>query len=123
MFDIVGFCSINPKATTCKAENPEEFIGQICAVFEFAADGGVLVLNPQGTALAMFDKKDVWKSFKCNIFNGVVVPHNLNPIEKAAYAMQRITRKGGYNHIVRQMVIVASLHKGVLNDNFLFQKQ
>lgn len=66
MNDIVGFVHINKNATTCKgAKNPSEFIGQTCPVMEFGVDDCVLVLNPQSTALAMFDKEDVYRSFKC----------------------------------------------------------
>lgn len=125
MQDIVGFVHINKNATTCKgAINPSEFIGKTCAVMEFSKiDGCVLVLNPQSTALAMFDKQDVYRKFECNYINGVVVPPNLNLIEQITYVTAAQNRKGGYNALLRNMVIEASLMKGKFHDSFLWAKQ
>jgi len=75
MNQIVGFVHIDKNATTCAgAKNPNEFIGQTCAVMEFDSDGGVLCLNPQQTALAMFDKEDVYRSFKCIVSGNTICP-------------------------------------------------
>ena len=124
MNDIVGFVHIKKDATTCKgAEFPAEFYGQNCAVMEFGFDDCVLVLNPQGTALAMFDKEDVRSSFKCGYSNGVVTPPGLNMMEQMMYVAKAQTRKGGYNNIVREMVIASSLHKNQFNDGFIWQMQ
>lgn len=124
MNDIVGFVHINKNATTCKgAENPNEFINKICAVVEFGVDECVLVLNPQSTALAMFDKEDVYRSFKCGYSNGVVTPPNLEMMEKMMYVMKAQHRKGGYNKLICNMVIEASLMKGKFYDSFLWAKQ
>ncbi len=124
MNDIVGFAHIKKNATTCKgAENPDEFLGHTCAVMEFGVDDCVLVLNREGTALAMFDKEDVTASFTCGYKEGIVTPPNLNFIEQMAYVVKAQNRKGGYNHIVREMVISASLHKNKFNDGFIWQLQ
>lgn len=125
MTDIVGFVTIKKNATTCKgAKNPNEFIGKDCAVMEFGVDDSVLVLNPQSTALAMFDKEDVYRSFKCSgLVGGVVCPPNLNEIDKLTYMSKALSRKGGYNNLVMNMVIQASLMKGEFTDNFLWQLQ
>jgi len=124
MNHIVGFVHINKNATTCKgAKNPNEFIGQTCAVMEFDGDGGVLCLNPQGTALAMFDKEDVYRSFKCGYSNGIVTPPNLEMLEQMMYVAKAQQRKGGYNWLVRNMVIEASLMKNNFHDNFLWAMQ
>jgi len=124
MNDIVGFVHINKNATTCKgAENPTEFIGQTCAVMEFDREGGVLCLNPQSSALAMFDKEDVYRSFECGYSNGIVTPPNLEMVEQMMYVMKAQQRKGGYNGLVRNMVIGASLAKGKFHDSFLWALQ
>jgi hypothetical protein len=124
MNDIVGFVHINKNATTCKgAKNPNEFIGQTCAVMEFGVDNSVLVLNPQSTALAMFDKEDVYRSFKCGYSNGIVTPPNLEILEQMMYVVKAQQRKGGYNRLVRNMVIEASLMKGKFHDSFLWAMQ
>ncbi len=124
MNDIQGFAEIRKDAKTCKgAENPSEFIGQTCRVLEFGFDGCVLVLNPNNTALAMFDKEDVQRSFKCDYLNGVILPPGLDFFKKMEYVGRTINRKGGYNSLLMNMVIQASLMKGEFNDNFLWQKQ
>jgi hypothetical protein len=124
MNNIVGFCTIDKNATSCAgAENPNEFIGKDCAVMEFTDYGDVLVLNPQGTALAMFEKKDVYRKFKCGYVNGIVTPPNLDLIGQMAYVGKATMRKGGYNTILKNMVIVASLSKGEFYDNFLWELQ
>lgn len=124
MNTIEGFVRISSKATTCNgAKNPAEFIGKTCAVMEFADDGGVLVLNPEGTALAMFDKEDVVRSFKCTYADGVVMPPGLDVLERILYLTRVQERKGGYSPILRNMVIEASLMKGVFTDAFLWQLQ
>lgn len=121
---IEGYCIINKNATTCKgAENPNEFIGKTCAIMSFGIDESVLVLNPQHTALAMFDKEDIYSKFKCGVINGVITPPGLSWIEQGHYVLKAQSRKGGYNHILANMVIVASLQKGEFYDIFLWQKQ
>ena len=123
--DIVGFVTIKNNATTCKgAENPNDFIGKDCPVMEFGVDDCVLVLNPKGTALAMFDKEDITRKFKCSgLVSGVICPPNLNEMDKLMYMSKALGRKGGYNNLVMNMVIQASLMKGEFTDNFLWQLQ
>jgi hypothetical protein len=124
MNDIVGFCQIKKDATTCKgAKNPNEFIGQTCSVLEFGVDDCVMVLNPQGTALAMFDKEDVLTSFKCIVSGNTICPPNQHPLETMVYVGKCIERKGGYNSLLKNMVIQSSLIKGEFHDNFLWQLQ
>lgn len=123
--DLAGFAHINRNATSCKgAKKPEEFIGHTCAVMEFDCDGGALVLNPQGTAMAMFDKEDIYRKFECGgIVSDVVCPPNVNELEKMMYVAKCLGRKGGYNQLVRNMVIEASLMKGKFHDSFLWALQ
>lgn len=124
MIEIKGFCEIKIDATTCKgAKNPNEFTGEVCRVMDFGCDDSVLVLNPKGTALAMFDKEDVLRSFKCSYFNGVVLPPNLDLEEKLVFHYKLTTRKGGYNNLLANIVIANSLIKGEYDDRFLFAKQ
>ena len=124
MNNIVGFADIKKNATTCKgAENPLDFIGKTCYVMEFGVDDCVLVLNPSGTALVMFDKEDVARSFKCGYSNGIVTPPDLDMFNEMMYVTKAQTRKRGYNKIVCGMVIQSSLMKGSFNDNFLWALQ
>lgn len=122
--DIVGFVDIKRDATTCKgAEKPDEFIGKTCPVMEFDSEGGALVLNPKGTALAMFDKQDIYRSFKCGYTSGVVTPPDLDMMEQIMYVAKAQSRKGGYNNLLSNMVIQASLMKGEFHDSMLWAKQ
>lgn len=124
MMNIVGFVDIKNDATTCKgAIIPSDFIGKTCPVIEFDADGGVLVSNPKGTALAMFDKQDIYRSFKCGYVNGVVTPPNIDMVNQMMYVTKVQTRRGGYNNLLSQMVIRASLMKGEFHDSFVWEKQ
>ncbi len=90
---------------------------------EFAKDGGVLVISSDAEELAMFNKEDVVRKFECSVETDFVLPPNLDHFEKIAYKAKCMSRKGGYNHIVKEMVIASSLHKGEFNDGFLWQLQ
>lgn len=122
--EIVGYAQVRSDAKTCKgAKNPLEFLGKVCSVMEFGVDGCFLVLSPSGTALAMFDKEDIEKKFKCTMSGGTICPPNLSSLEILSYVAKCRDRKGGYNRILRDMVITASLSKGEFHDNFLWQLQ
>jgi hypothetical protein len=71
----------------------------------------------------MFDKIDVYRSFKCGYSNGIVTPPNLEMLEQMMYVAKAQQRKGGYNGLIRNMVIEASLMKGKFHDSFLWAMQ
>ncbi len=122
--DIQGYCLINKNAKNFISYLPlSEFINGPVRVMEFCVDGGVMVINAEATGLATFDKCDVVRSFKCGSFGEVVTPPGMNALEKMTYAMKANSRKGGYNYIVRQMVVASSLHKGEFSDSLIWQKQ
>ncbi len=121
---VVGYADIKKDAMTCSgAKNTSEFIGQTCLVMEFTPEGDVLVMNPAGTALAMFDACDVSRKFECKESGQYILPPNLNIMAEMAYMTKLMNRKGGWSQIVKQLVIAASLHKGEYSDGFLFQIQ
>ena len=83
-------------------------------------------LDPAGFRRALVDVRsmdDVYRHFLCDEYGGVLLPCGLSTGEKMIQSMLRLTRKGGYNELLRKMVIVTSLHKGEFNDDFLFAKQ
>jgi hypothetical protein len=122
--NIAGYAHIDKNATTCNgATEPKEFTGHTCTVIEFDSEGGALVLNPQGTAMAMFDKKDIYRKFECGREGNIITPPNLDELSKMFYVAKCMNRKGGYNNLLSQMVIEASLMKGKFTDNFLWQLQ
>lgn len=44
-------------------------------------------------------------------------------MEQMMYVHKVTTRKGGYNNLLKNMVIQVSLMNGKLTDDFLFQKE
>ncbi len=121
--DVVGYCTINKNATTGKGTNLQSFTGKDCRVMEFDTDGGVLVINSEATEMAMFDKQDVYRKFNCKVCGDVICPPELSLIEQMMYVSKVTMRKGGYNTLLKHMVIEVSLMKGKVTDDFLFQKE
>lgn len=83
-------------------------------------NSGFLCYGPSGTLIDITDMKDVTAYFLCDIYADVICPKGLSTLDRMVYASKRLLRKGGYGDIIRKMVIVASLHKGKVEDNFLF---
>jgi len=123
--DFVGYAKIKQNATTIITPvNINTFAGHNVRVMEFADDGGILCMNYEATGLATIDKEDILTSFKCFMFGEIPVPPNLtNMVEQGMYVMYCNNRKGGYNDLVRNMVIEASLMKGKFCDSMLWQLQ
>lgn len=121
--DISGYCYIKKDATTGVGTKLETFIGKRCRVIEFTREGDVLVVNSEANGMATFDAKDVRTKFECTVCGDYIMPPNLNMVQQTIYMGRIQMRKGGYNNILKEMVIEASLHKGVFNDNFLWAKQ
>lgn len=121
--DIVGYCTIKKDATTGVAQNIKSFLGKDVRVMEFARDGGALVINSEATEMAMFNKEDIIRRFECGTQGEYLTPPNLDTLQQMAYMTKLMSRKGGFNQIVRAMVIQTSLHKGKYTDDFLFQKE
>jgi len=121
---VVGYAQISSNTTTGMSAIPmERFNGKICRVFEFASDGGVLVIDSQCTGIATFDKEDVLRKFECTSQGDVLMPKDLNEMEQILYMGKVMMRKGGYNELLKNMVIASSLSKGEFYDDFLFQNQ
>jgi hypothetical protein len=121
--DVVGYAIIREGADAISPIPLEKFYKNRVRVMEFATDGGVLVIDNYASGLAMFDKKDVISSFRCEPFMGVICPPNLTMGEKFEYYARCMNRQGGYNSIVREMVIAVSLHRGEFSDSLLWQAQ
>lgn len=127
MFKPVGYCVIRKNSTTGISTAPiSDFEGKPIRVMEFGVDDCVLVINNEGTVLATFNKEDVAASFKCSIHGEYILPpgiedHNL--IAVFTHTEKLANRKGGYNNIIRNMIIATSLHKGEYTVNWLFENQ
>ena len=121
--DVVGYCEIKPDAKV-QAASPDKFRGKIVRVMEFQRDGdGALVISSDATELGMVEADAIRRKFECSSQGEVLMPPGLDLIGQMAYATKVMTRKGGYNNLLKQMVIQASLMKGEFCDNFLFQKE
>ncbi|MBR1525175.1 MAG: hypothetical protein IJ640_00745 [Prevotella sp.] len=122
---IKGFCILkNYETVRGYRGNLAELLNTPLVIMDVAVDNsGFLILNKQHTAMADVQMSDVDKYFLCEIVCGVVLPPNLTQEQKAAGVAKRVSRKGGYNHIVKNIVIAASLATGVFNDDFLFELQ
>lgn len=120
--EIVGFAFIKNNADKSKCQNPNGFIGEVCMVLEFGTDESVLVLDKKGTEIAIFNKEDVKTSFKCVLRNNIVFPPDLNLLDQFNYQLKCMNRKGGYDNILMNMVIMCSLHRGEFCDSFLWNK-
>lgn len=124
--DVVGYCCLKSTNTVMGyAGNPEELLkSRWLRIIDVAVDGnGFMVVNTEGTAVAIVEKEDVSRYFFCQVFGDVILPPDLKPDQILAEYIRRITRRGGYGQIIKCMVIAASLHSGQFDDRFLFEKQ
>lgn len=94
-------------------------------ILDIAVDGnGFLAVAPNGvTGIDVRDMKAVDRWFECEDWGFVLIPPGLDFAKKMLEASKRIGRKGGYNDLIRRMVVMSSLHYGKFNDDFLFQCQ
>ena len=82
-----------------------------------------MLIDSKSTGLATFDACDVNRKFECKVIGDILTPPEMNTIEQMVYITKVQTRKGGYNNLLKQMVIQASLMKGKFTDNILFAMQ
>lgn len=119
-----GFALIKQDASSgVSAVDIEKFRGEIVQVLEFAKDGGVMCIDEECTGIATFDACDVKSSFECRCIGDYILPIGLDPIEEHIYMAKVMRRKGGYNKLLRHLVIASSLHSGKFNDHVLFSRE
>ncbi len=83
---------------------------------------GFFSIDPEtGAVVEILDMSDVDKCFYYKEYAGVLIPTELSFLDTTIFATKRLKRLGGYNDTIRKMVILNSLRKGTLDDNFLFQ--
>jgi hypothetical protein len=125
MNDIVGYVMVDKNADITAAVPSSTFKHRPMRVLEFGRDGdnGALIINSEATGIAMIEPEDIVASFKCSQEGDVICPPDLSTLEKMAYVMKATSRKGGYNYLVGQLVIAASLHSKKFNDSILWAKQ
>jgi len=121
--ETAGYAMIKPGAPGVTAVELRAFYGYPVRVLEFAADGGVLVLDKGATGIASFDARNVLRSFRCEVHGGVICPPGLDILGRMAYVTRALSRKGGYCSNVRAIVITASLSSGHFDDRVLWSIQ
>lgn len=121
--ETVGYVFLSKEADCSKAMgDPSDWCGKILRAMEINEDTkSILLLNNAANGMGMFDLSDAELKFKCQEINGVIIPSELGMVEKMVYQTTRLTREGGYNETVKNMVIANSLRLGKVDDNFLFQ--
>jgi hypothetical protein len=67
------------------------------------------------------DDVEMW--FECRVRGDVVLPKTDDGMQLMVEMGKRLCRKGGYNRILKGMVILNSLRVGEFNDDFLFKRQ
>ena len=93
-------------------------------IVDIGCDGSLLVVDPTGICICdIRERTSVMSMFECEDFGGVLLPPGLSFLEKMVESEKRIGRAGGYSDTVRKMVVMVSLHKGKLTDEFLFACQ
>lgn len=120
---IKGFCILKSTQTVRGyAGDIAELLNTPLVIFDVAVNGdGFLIMNKSMTAMADVRMPDVDRYFLCEIIGGVVIPPDLSIEQKMAEITKRRARKGGYNDIIKNMVIAGSLAKGKFDDRFLFE--
>jgi hypothetical protein len=121
--DIVGYCEIKDGSQGISAVPLTNFYKGRVRVLEFARDGGVLVIDNEGTGIGMFEPEHISRKFECTSMGEYIMPPDLDEIDKMVYVSKVATRKGGWAPILKEMVIQASLFKGVFTDSMLWAKQ
>lgn len=121
--EIRGYCIIKKNAKSDNVKNINSFLEKPIRVIEFDFDGGALVINPEASEICLFKKNDIKTKFECSVEGFVITPPNLSQMDRLVYVTKCLTRKGGYNELLKRMVIAASLSKGTFTDSFLWQLQ
>lgn len=119
--DIKGYCTIKESAEGRYVADVKKWKEALyCRVMDYNIDGDVLALLPDGKTMGMFNKNEVESFFPCVVFGNVLCPPDADFAVQMVYYHKVISRKGGYNDLLKRMVILASLRKGKLDDEFLF---
>jgi len=124
--DITGYVLVknDAKCEHAVMHTPEELQGKIFRALELNdSTKSALIIDNKAVAIDMIDYNDIERKFHCIKVNDVILPPGEDMLVNMFEAERRLLRKGGYDSMVRGMVIASSLHKEKFNDDFLFQKQ
>lgn len=83
----------------------------------------VLVIDPEGTAMGMFDFDQIQSMFECQCVGGLLIPPGIDPIEAMMYSTRVLSDKRNQQrdmNFIRKMIVVQSLMKGKFCDTLYF---
>lgn len=119
--ELKGYAELKTDASPHFCMGPlENYRGQVLRVMDWGVDGSVLVLNMQGIELGDFPPEAIYRSFRCKEHGMVLLPPDMGLLEQMVYTTRCLTRKGGYDKLVRWMVIGASLAREKFEDGLLW---
>lgn len=85
-------------------------------------NSGLLLIEPKGACIVdCQDMKDIRAWFQCDEVGDILLPPGLSEMQQLEECSIRYNRPGGYNQIIRSLVIASSLQSGEFDDKFLFQ--
>ena len=122
--DIVGYVLPKKDATGQSPIDLSKFRGIPCRAFEInRASKSVLVIDPDGAGLGMFDFDQVERMFECKSCSGLLVTKSLDEMSALMYVGRVFAHKQNQTRdmeFIRKMVIVHSLAKGEFCDTLYF---
>jgi hypothetical protein len=123
--EVNGYVWLNKDADCRHAMGDKKvWQGSIVRAMEINEDTkSLLLIDSSATKMGMFEMTSAYSYFHCEDESGVIIPKDLPFLEKMMYISSRLSRKGGYSLLVKNMVITMSLQKGELYDGFLNIKE
>lgn len=122
--DNVGYCQIKPDAVGQSPDELSKFRGKPCRAMEINhRSKSVLVIDPEGTAMGMFDFDQIQSMFECQSMCGLLIPPGLDPVESLMYStrvLSDIRNQQRDMNFIRKLIIVQSLMKGKFCDTLYF---
>ena len=118
-----GFCMIKDEANFERAMGKKEdwTKGQIIMCMEIN-ERSKSVLALKGNNMGMFEFEDLRAHFKCDKKGIFLFPPGLTLQEQMTYEYYVTRRNGGYQPLMMNMIIMASLHRREFCDSVLWQK-
>ncbi|MPM12596.1 hypothetical protein SDC9_58950 [bioreactor metagenome] len=118
MKDTIGFCTISTAPEGKYVADPDFWKGKTCRVVDITIAGDVLV--KLDNKIGAFEAKDVVSIFRCQMFADVICSPEISFSDQMLYYKKIMNRKGGYNSLLRDMIISVSLRNGKFTDDFVF---
>lgn len=137
MFGIKGYCILKSLDQVVIGLNPvihrdeieklksELLKNKILTIQDVAVNnsGFLCIVRDPDCLVDVRSMDSVHRYFLCDSMGDILLPPGLPEKQKFIEITKRVTRDGGYNTVIKNMVIAASLSKGEFYDDFLFTKR